>query len=189
MIMIFAKKITIYSFPLGEELISGYEGLVHRVCNVHGTGGDWTGFLVKDTVLTSGLPNHDREFDLRFYKQPQTAGFLRRDFGDILELSVGNRPNVDSLGGVQKHPLPRQSLFVIGNFFGIPFEMVKCEVEMVGKVTDLSVFDEEQMDMHTCGAPVFDKHGRIVGIVEAYVPGTDKLLIRALMASPQGELK
>lgn len=189
MTIIFAHKIRIYSFPLGKELLSGYNDLVTRVCEVKTQKGNFTGFLVKDTILTSGLPDHDKEFDIQFYRQPQTSGFLLHDFDDIMEVAVGNRPDVDRIAGMSKHPLPPATLYVIGNFFGLPFEIATCQIELVGSVKDLGWFDEKLIDTHTCGSPVFNASGAIVGIVEAYVPSKDRLIIRSLTASEQGTLR
>lgn len=186
--LIFAHKVTIYSFPLGKELLNGYNDLVTRVCEIKTQKGNWTGFLVNDTVLASGLPDHEQEFDIQFYRQPQTSGFLLHDFDDVIEVAVGNAPKVDRLAGMSKHPLPPAKLFVIGNFFGQPFEIATCNIQLVGSVKDLSCMKGHMIDTHTCGSPVFNHDGAIVGIVEAYVPLKDQLIIRSLVANERGML-
>lgn len=186
MIIIFAQKVVLYSFPLGKDVGEGYKELVPRVCNIASTGGTWTGFLTTDKVLTSAFPEHENEFEVGFYHRPNTSGFLVRDFGDLMELGVGQAPALGKLMGSMKHPVPNQTLYVIGNFFGIPFELVTCVVERVGEVSSLAVRKAEMMDLHACGSPVFNKDGVLVGIVEAFVPENDKLIIRALIANSQG---
>lgn len=189
MVIIIAKKVEVYSFPLGDMHRRGYEELVRRVCEVKTGRGEWTGVLINDTVLTSGLLRHDKEFDVEFYRQPQTSGFLLRDFGDILEIAVGNKPNVEGVVGVQRHPLPNDVLFVIGNFFGKPWELASCKVDMVGACDTLKLGNEMDMDTHVCGAPVFNRDGALVGICEAYVPLKDNLVIRFLSTNQQGLLQ
>ena len=189
MIFIVVRNVQMYSHPLAKNLKKGYDDLVQRVCRVKTKRGEWTGFLVNNTVLTGGDMEHDKEFDIEFYKSPQTSGFIRNDWGNIMELNIGKVPDVHDMGAVNKHPAPKQKLYCIGNFLGLPWTIATCNVELICGIDRLPKIRDGLFDTHTVGAPVFTGTGQLVGMVIAHIPEKDSMVIRFLHADENGKLE
>jgi hypothetical protein len=189
-IAIIGKDVKIFSLPLGSKHRDGYAHMVGRVCQVWHKKMNWTGFLViKDSVLTTGFYPHGKEFDLIFPEMKETSGFLQHDWGELIELGVG-APKVPPLYSQSSHVLPNQVLFSIGSFFGIPYTLASCTVEKV-LITDrvMTAERKELLDDHSPGSPVFNTGGSLVGILEAYIEKTDRMVIRALTSNTKGLLR
>lgn len=189
MIAIIAKDVRIFSFPLGELHVKGYAALVSRVCQIKSEKMTWTGFaVVKDEVLTTGFYPHGKEFDVEFCNEKPTSGFLVNDWGDVIEVGVST-PYLDSLYAQYRPVAVGQKLFVIGSILGIPWSLAECEIEKI-LLTNQIVTSERLrlLDPHSVGSPVFNHNGALVGILEAYIEETDRMVIRCLTANGNGLL-
>lgn len=188
--IILAGNVEIYSHPLGGLHKSGYEALVNRVCQIRSCGTIWTGFvLVQNKMLTTGFYPHGNEFDVEFPGEKETSAFMLNDFGDILELGVESPHEIDGLYFQNTLVKQKQRLFVIGSFFGIPFTLATCVVE--GIIDADHIIDDERLkllDEHSPGSPVFNEQGCFVGILEAFIENTNKMVIRTFMMKENGVL-
>ncbi len=191
MIAIICKDVKIFSFPLGTLHREGYAALVDRVCQVRYKKQRWTGFgIIPEHVLTTGFYPHGKEFDLEFANGANCSGFLTEDWGEVIELGVGKMPKTGPLYTQHSPVMPGQVMFVIGSILGIPFTLASCVVEklmIAGKI--MTAERLELLDEHSVGSPVFNKMGSLVGILEAYIEKTDKMVVRALTANANGTLK
>ncbi len=190
MVIIIGQKVRVFTQPLGQIHQEGYAVMVKRVCQVWQKKMNWTGFIVvKDSVLTTGFYPHGKEFDLIFQELPPITGFTTEDWGEVIELGAA-APSVGSFYTQGSPIAPGQVLFSIGSFFGIPYTLVACEVEKV-LIADHVMNDQrlELLDEHSAGSPVFNQQCQLVGILEAYIEKTDRMVIRSLTANASGLLK
>lgn len=190
MIAVIAKNIQLYSFPL-IRFKEGYDEVVKRVCQIESKRQRWTGVCVAENqVWTTGFYPHGKEFDLEFYGEKSTSGFLTRDYGDTLQLRAGKIPKLNDLMASTDHVRPRQMLYVVGSLLGIPFSLATCEVEKITIMEQAISADRlRQIDEHSTGSPVFNNQLAIVGMLMLYMESSDRMIIRSITATPQGLLK
>ncbi len=191
MIAVICKNIKVYSFPLGISHQEGYATHVQRVCQVKYKKQRWTGFaVIPEHVITTGFYPHGKEFDLEFPDGVACQGFLTEDWGEVIELGVANMPKFEGLYCQHAPILIGQVLFVIGSILGIPYTLASCEVEKL-IITERVMTCErlELLDEHSVGSPVFNHGGSLVGILEAFIETTDKMVIRGLTSNAIGLLK
>lgn len=185
MIALILSKIRVYSLPLGEMHREGYAAMVPRVCQISHKRERWTGFgIVPESVITTGFYPHGKEFDVEFPDRETTSGFLVGDWGDVIELDVPRMPKLGNLMTPCKPVLPGQTLFVIGSILGIPFTLASGEVEKV--ILTNEIMNAERLsllDPHSVGSPVFNGDASLVGILEAYIEKTNKMIVRSLITN------
>lgn len=191
MITIIATNIQFFSQPLDKDFREGYEELVERVAKVITPKGMWTGFIPRDTILTTGWWEHGKEFDLHFKNGFMTSGFLAEDWDEIIEINFDyHHHEVPPMMALTKHPQPQAKLFSIGCFLGMPFALARCVVTRVMETKDHIMDSQRANEVDPCsaGSPIFDSGGALVGILVAYIPKTDTFVIRSLVANTDGKL-
>lgn len=192
MTTLIGSGLKLYSFPLGETHKQGYEGRINRTVEVTNGDDSWSGFVtVGDNVLTTNFSHHEeKEFDIKFKDKETTSGFLTEDWGDIVELGVGDIPKLIPLTARFSPVKKGETLYILGNFFGNPFEFASFTVDNI-LFNEIHINEErfKKVDMHSCGSPIYGQHAELVGMLLAYITDTDRIIAISLSANQQGVIK